>query len=63
VIDPLSSGEKYMKIFTVVAAAAVAFVAMPVTAASAAPHHGWHKVCKWEGHGHHRHKVCRRTHW
>ncbi len=67
-----------MKILPLIAAAAVAVVTMPVTAAPAAAagvdqihvsigdhhrHHGWRQVCRWEGHGHHRHRVCHRERW
>jgi hypothetical protein len=52
-----------MKILPILAAAAVVAAGMSVAPASAAPHHGWHKVCNWQGHGHWRHKVCRRERW
>ena len=55
-----------MKTLSILAAAAVAVIAMPVAASAAehhGHHHGWHKICKWEGHGKWRHRACRRARW
>lgn len=64
-----------MKILKLAAIAAVAITGLGLPAAPAFAqhhrygHHSWHRshhtrtVCRWVGHGHRRHRVCRTVRW